>query len=193
MKKWHFDALEFNGAFLITPFFSPDERGGLVKDYSKEIFSSNGINHELTEVFYTLSKKGVVRAIHFQRIKQQPKLVRCISGKIFDVIVDLRKDSPTFKKWKGFILSGDNMVEILVPEGFGHGYLVLEDSIVSYKCSEKFYQEYDSGIRFDDPDIGVEWPYDLVGGKDKLVISNKDENLQSFKDFIKNYDQFISK
>ena len=188
MQKWHFEKLELEGAYKITPFFADDNRGGFIKDYSSPVFEQNGITHDLKEVFYTLSHKGVIRAIHFQRVKQQAKLVRCVSGKVYDVIIDLRKDSPTFKKWLGFELSGDNMVELLIPEGFGHGYLVLEESIVSYKCAENFYGEYDSGIRYDDPDMGIDWPYGLIGGKEKVINSAKDDNLQSFKDFLDKYE-----
>ena len=146
ITKFCFKKLELEGSYLITPFYSDDERGGFIKDYSKEIFGKNGINHDLVEVFYTVSKKGVIRALHFQIVKEQPKLVRCISGKIYDVIVDLRPKSPTFKRWLGFYLSGENRKEILIPSGFGHGYLVIKDAIVSYKCSEKFYPEFDSGL-----------------------------------------------
>lgn len=184
MQKWKFEKLNLNGAYKITPFFADDNRGGLLKDYSKDIFKKNGINYNLEEVFYTISHKGVIRAIHFQRIKEQAKLVRCISGKVYDVIVDLRIDSPTFMKWEGFYLTGNNMIEILVPEGFGHGYLVLEDSIVSYKCAEKFYSEFDDGIRYDDPDINILWPYEEIGGKDKIINSVKDDNLQSLREFL---------
>ena len=122
--------------------------------------------------------------MHFQRVMQQPKLVRCVSGKIYDVIIDLRKDSPTFKQWRGFYLTGENMIEILVPEGFGHGYLVIENSIVSYKCAEKFYAEYDDGIKYDDPNMGIKWPYEEIGGKNNVILSLKDENLQSFNEYI---------
>ena len=193
MQKWSFEKLSLNGAYKVTPFYADDNRGGFIKDYSREVFEQNGIDYNLKEVFYTISHKGVIRAIHFQRIKQQPKLVRCVSGKVYDVIIDLRKDSPTFKQWQGFILSGENMVELLIPEGFGHGYLVLEDSIVSYKCAEKFYGEYDSGIRYDDPNMGIDWPYDLIGGKDKVINSVKDDNLQSFDEFMNHYDDFIDR
>jgi dTDP-4-dehydrorhamnose 3,5-epimerase len=192
MQKWNFEKLELKDAYKITPFFSDDNRGGFLKDYSKEVFAQNDIDYDLKEVFYTISHKGVIRAMHFQNIKQQAKLVRCVKGKVYDVIIDLRKDSPTFKKWQGFYLSDENMTELLVPEGFGHGYLVLEDSIVSYKCAEKFYGEYDSGIRYDDKDMGIEWPYELIGGKDKVINSVKDDNLQSFKEFLENYDKFLN-
>lgn len=191
MQKWNFEKLEMEGAYKITPFFSDDNRGGFLKDYSYEIFQNNGIHYDLAEVFYTISHRGVIRAMHFQRVKQQAKLVRCVSGKVYDVIIDLRKDSPTFMKWQGFYLTGENMVELLVPEGFGHGYLVIEDSIVSYKCAEKFYGEYDSGIRYDDPDMGITWPYEEVGGKDKVINSIKDDNLPSFKEFMENYSNFL--
>lgn len=191
MQKWNFEKLDLEGAYKITPFFADDIRGGFLKDYSKEVFEQNGINYDLKEVFYTISHRGVIRAMHFQKVMQQPKLVRCVSGKVYDVIIDLRKESPTFGKWKGFYLTGDNMVELLVPAGFGHGYLVIEDSIVSYKCAEKFYGEYDSGIRYDDPDMGIVWPYDEIGGKDKIINSVKDDNLQSFNDFVANYGNFM--
>lgn len=191
MIKWNFEELKMKGAYKITPFYADDIRGGFLKDYSKEIFELNGITHDLKEVFYTISHKGVVRAMHFQRVKQQAKLVRCVHGKVYDVIIDLRKDSPTFMKWQGFYLSGDNMVELLVPEGFGHGYLVLEESIVSYKCAEKFYGEYDSGIRYDDPDMGIVWPFEEIGGKDKVINSEKDDNLPSFKEFMESYGNFL--
>lgn len=191
MIKWNFEELDMKGAYKITPFYADDIRGGFLKDYSQEVFEQNGITHDLKEVFYTISHKGVVRAMHFQRVKQQAKLVRCVHGKVYDVIIDLRKDSPTFMKWQGFYLSGDNMVELLVPEGFGHGYLVLEESIVSYKCAEKFYGEYDSGIRYDDPDLGIIWPFEEIGGKDKVINSEKDDNLPSFKEFMESYGNFL--
>lgn len=190
MQKWAFEKLDLKDAYKVTPFYADDIRGGFIKDYSKEVFEQNGINYDLKEVFYTISHRGVIRAMHFQRVMQQPKLVRCVKGKVYDVIIDLRKDSPTFKQWRGFYLTGENMVELLIPAGFGHGYLVIEDSIVSYKCSEKFYGEYDSGIRYDDPDMGIKWPYEEIGGKDKIINSEKDDNLQSFKEFLEHYEEF---
>ncbi|MCI8375944.1 MAG: dTDP-4-dehydrorhamnose 3,5-epimerase [Lachnospiraceae bacterium] len=185
IQKFKFQELELKDAYLIKPFFSSDERGGLLKDYNINEFKNVGINYELKEVFYTLSKKGVIRAIHFQLIKQQPKLVRCISGHVYDVIVDLRPESPTFGQWRGFHLSEENTNTLFIPAFFGHGYLVLEDSIVSYKCSEVFYGEGDSGIMYNDPDINIEWPYELIGGKENIIISDKDKNLMSFEEYEK--------
>ena len=183
IRKFAFEKLELEGSYLIDSFFSTDERGAFIKDYSKELFEQNNIKHDLKEVFYTKSKVGVIRAIHFQINKQQAKLVRCISGKVYDVIVDLRPGSKTFKKWMGFYLSGENMKQLLIPEGFGHGYLVLEEAIVSYKCAEKFYPEYDSGIIWNDADLNIKWPIKEVG---ELIISEKDINLPTFKSFFAN-------
>ena len=188
--KWNFQKSEIPGLIEITPFNAEDIRGCFTKDYSHEVFSDNGISHDLAEIFYTTSHKGVIRALHFQRVKQQPKLVRCIWGHVWDVVVDLRKDSPTFKKWLAFDLVGETHNEILVPAGCAHGYLVLEESVVSYKCAEKFYGEYDDGILWNDPDIGVAWPLDLIGGEEKLILADKDKNLQSFAELMERYDEF---
>lgn len=190
IQKFAFKETDIQGLIEVTPFDADDVRGCFTKDYSKEVFEANGINHDLQEVFYTTSHKGVIRALHFQREKQQPKLVRCITGHVFDVVVDMRKDSPTFKKWLGFDLVGEKHNEILVPAGCAHGYLVLEPSIVSYKCSEKFYGEFDGGIKWDDPDINVEWPLEKIGGRDKLILADKDKELLSFKDFVQQYGAF---
>ena len=188
--KFNFEKTEIEGLIKVIPFNADDVRGRFTKDYSKEVFEANGISHNLAEVFYTTSHKGVIRALHFQRVKQQPKLVRCICGHVWDVVVDLRKDSPTFKKWLAFDLTGENNVEVLVPAGCAHGYLVLEHSVVSYKCAEKFYGEYDDGIMWNDPDIGVEWPLDKIGGEQNLILAEKDKNLQSFAQLMENYDKF---
>lgn len=183
VQNFAFEELDLVGAYLIKPFYATDERGGLIKDYNISAFKNNAIAYELKEVFYTLSKRGVIRATHFQLQKQQAKLVRCISGHIYDVIVDLRPESLTFGQWRGFHLTASNTNMLLVPEYFGHGYLVVEDSIVSYKCAEEFFGAGDSGIRYDDPDIGIEWPFELIGGTENLIISEKDLNLMSFKEY----------
>ena len=148
IQKFEFYETKIPGLIEVTPFNADDIRGCFTKDYSKEVFEANGIHHNLEEVFYTTSHKGVIRALHFQRVMQQPKLVRCIWGHVWDVVVDLRKGSPTFKQWLSFELVGEQHNEILVPAGCAHGYLVLQDSIVSYKCSEKFYGEYDDAILY---------------------------------------------
>lgn len=187
VQKFEFQELDLKGAYVIKPFYATDFRGGFVKDYNVDTFKANGIDHELKEVFYTISKRGVIRAEHFQLIKQQAKLVRCISGHVYDVIVDLRPDSPTFRQWCGFDLTGENQVCLFVPEFFGHGYLVIEDSVVSYKCGEVFYGEGDSGIMYNDPDLGIQWPFELIGGEENLIISDKDKNLMSLREYVEEY------
>lgn len=183
IQTFDFQELDLKGAYKITPFCATDHRGSLIKDYNIDAFKAHGINHNLKEVFYTLSTRGVLRATHFQLNRQQPKLVRCISGHVYDVIVDLRPKSPSYGQWRGFHLTGTNMVSLLVPAFFGHGYLVVEDSIVSYKCAETFYGEGDSGIAYNDPDIGIVWPTALIGGPENLIISEKDLNLMSFQEY----------
>ena len=183
ITKFSFEELDLKGAYKIQPFYATDERGGFVKYYNIDMFKANGIEHELKEVFYTISKRGVIRATHFQLVKQQPKLVRCISGHVYDVIVDLRPDSPTFGQWIGFDLTGENQVELYIPKFFGHRYLVIEDSVVSYKCGEVFFGEGDSGIMYNDPDINIKWPFELIGGEENLIISEKDKKLMSLIEY----------
>ena len=184
-QQFDFQPLDLKGAFLIKPFHTTDERGGFIKDYNVDVFRTHGIDYELKEIFYTLSRRGVIRAIHFQLNRQQPKLVRCISGHVYDVIVDLRPDSPTYGHWLGFHLTEANTLSLLVPAYFGHGYLVIEDSVVSYKCAEVFYAADDSGIMYNDPEIGIDWPLEMIDGIENLIISEKDLHLMSFKEYQK--------
>ena len=191
IQKFSFKETEISGLIEVVPFNADDVRGCFTKDYSKEVFEANGIKYDLAEVFYTTSHRGVIRALHFQREKQQPKLVRCIRGHVFDVVVDLRKQSKTFLKWLAFDLTDENKLEILVPAGCAHGYLVLEErSIVSYKCAEKFYGEYDDGIKWNDPDLDVKWPLERVGGLENVILADKDKNLPSFAEFMEKYNGF---
>lgn len=187
IQKFEFHPTGINGLIEVTPFNADDIRGCFTKDYSREVFEANGIKHDMAEIFYTTSHKGVIRALHFQREKQQPKLVRCIHGHVYDVVVDLRPESPSFKKWLGFDLTGENKKELLIPGGCAHGYLVLEESVVSYKCAEKFYGEYDDGIMWNDPDIAVDWGLERIGGSENLILADKDRNLQSFKELMEKY------
>lgn len=183
VQKFEFHEMDLKGAYLIKPFYATDDRGGLIKDFNVDTFRDAGIDYELKETFYTISKRGVIRAIHFQLEKPQPKLMRCISGRVYYAIVDLRPESDTFGKYLSMELSGDDPSCILCPAGFGQGYLVLEDAVMSYKASEVFYGPGDAGIMYNDSDIGIIWPFDRIGGKDNLIISEKDLNLMSFKDY----------
>ena len=119
IQKFSFQEMDLKGAYIIKPFYATDERGGLIKDYNIDTFKAAGIDHELKETFYTLSKRCVIRAIHFQLEKPQPKLMRCISGKIWYVIVDLRPESETFGQYRSMILRGEDPTCILCPAGKG--------------------------------------------------------------------------
>lgn len=193
IQKFNFEKLPFDPKLqqpcLIDSFRATDDRGGLVKDFNNEVFASYGIEYEMKEVFYTESKEGVIRANHFQLPidgrNQQAKIVRCIKGHVYDVITDLRPWSKTYKKWMGFDLTESNYKQLYIPEWFGHGYYVLEDSIVCYKANEVF-SAGDSGIKWDDPDIGIDWKIP-TSQKDSLIISDKDLNLMTFKE----YDELI--
>lgn len=183
IQKFEFKELDLKGAYIIKPFFATDERGGLIKDYNIDAFKEAGIDYDLKETFCTISKANVIRALHFQLYKPQPKLMRCISGRVFYVIVDLRPESETFGQYRHMELKGDDPTCVLCPAGFGQGYLALEDSVMSYKAAEVFYGAGDSGIMYSDPDIGIDWPFYLINGKDNLIISEKDLNLMSFKQY----------
>lgn len=183
IQKFDFQEMDLKGAYIIKPFYATDERGGLIKDYNIDTFKEAGIEYELKETFYTISKRCVIRAIHFQLEKPQPKLMRCISGKVWYVIVDLRPESETFGQYRSMILSGNNPICILCPAGFGQGYLVLEDSVMSYKAAEVFFGPGDAGIMYNDPDINIDWPFEMIGGKENLLISEKDLHLKSFNEY----------
>lgn len=132
----------------------------------------------------TTSSKGVIRGLHFQTSYSQAKLIRCARGSILDVAVDLRKDSLTFSKYYSTILSAENRKMMFIPKGFAHGCLSLEDNTTFYYLSDsKYYPEYDGGIAWNDDDLSVDWEFNT----EKIILSEKDENLPSFKDFLLKY------
>lgn len=174
------------GLTLIHPHVFEDERGYFIKDFESSFYAANGLPVEFLETNESKSKKGTIRGLHFQQKFSQGKLIRVIKGAVYDVAVDLRFGSDTFGRWMGFELSEYNHDVLYIPEGFAHGFLALEDeSIFSYKCTNKYAPEFDSGVRFNDPEIGVEWPVDRVGGWSNVITSEKDSRLQSFDEFCK--------
>lgn len=183
VQKFEFHEMDLKGAYVIKPFCATDDRGALIKDYNIDTFKAAGLDYELKETFYTVSRRGVIRSTHFQLVKPQPKLMRCISGRVFYIIADLRADSPTYGQYRSMTLSGDDPLCVLCPAGFGQGYLVIEDSVMAYKAAEVFCAEGDTGIRYDDPDIGVAWPFDLIGGRENLIVSEKDLALMTFREY----------
>lgn len=173
------------GLTLIHPHVFEDERGYFIKDFEAQLYEENNLPIKFFEFNESKSKKGTIRGLHFQQKCSQGKLIRVIKGTVFDVAVDLRFGSPTFGKWMGFELSEYNHDVLYIPEGFAHGFLALEDdTIFSYKCTNKYAPEFDSGIRYNDPDINVEWPVELVGGWENVITSEKDSQLQSLDEFI---------
>jgi dTDP-4-dehydrorhamnose 3,5-epimerase len=174
------------GLTLIHPHVFEDERGYFIKDFEAHLYEDNNLPVKFFEFNESKSKKGTIRGLHFQQKYSQGKLIRVIKGAVFDVAVDLRFGSPTFGKWMGFELSEYNHDVLYIPEGFAHGFLALEDdTIFSYKCTNKYAPEFDSGIRYNDPDINVEWPVELVSGWENVITSDKDARLQSFEEFVK--------
>lgn len=167
-------------AYIVIPNFSTDNRGAFLKDFHKTTFLEKGIDFELKEEMMTVSKRGVIRGMHFQLYKPQAKLVRCLKGKVYDYIVDLRQDSPTFLKGEGFILDDIRHHSLYVPKGFAHGYLVLEDSLVLYRCDEEFFKDGDASIKYDDETLNINWHPEYVDNQ-AFILSEKDANAKSFK------------
>ena len=144
---------------VIEPKVFGDERGYFYEAYNKNTFHELGLDYDFVQDNQSFSKKGVLRGLHFQKNYPQAKLVRVIEGEVFDVAVDLRKDSPTYGKWYGVVLSGENKKMFMIPRGFAHGFLVLSDTaIFSYKCDDFYHPNDEGGIIYNDPTIGVEWP-----------------------------------
>jgi len=168
------------GACIIKPKVFRDERGFFLEFWNEKVFAENGIAAKFVQDNHSLSvKKGVLRGLHFQLPpNEQAKLVRVTRGKVYDVIVDLRKNSETFGKWEGFELSAENFQMLFIPRGFAHAYCTLEDNTeFIYKVDNFYAPESDSGIIWNDPDLAINWPT-----KDP-ILSEKDSKLQELKNF----------
>ena len=176
---FEFKRLEIEDVILVTPKVFGDSRGFFMEGYKKSEFARNGITVEFNQDNHSKSTKGVLRGLHYQaQPHSQAKIVRCPRGKIFDVAVDIRPNSPTFKKWVGVILSEENKNMLFIPEGFAHGFVVLSDEAeLLYKASNEFDMPSDRGVRWNDPEIGVEWPIDF-----EPLVSEKDNNQPFLKD-----------
>lgn len=151
------------GLCVITPKIHGDSRGYFMETYSQRDLEENGIYINFVQDNQSMSVKGVLRGLHFQKDFPQTKLVRAIRGKVFDVAVDLRKDSKTFGKWYGVELTEENKKMILIPRGFAHGFLVLsEKAEFCYKCDDFYHPNDEDGLAWNDPDIGIVWP-EVIG------------------------------
>lgn len=162
------------GLVVIEPSVFGDDRGYFMETYNEDVFKDHGLDMIFVQDNESKSKKGVLRGLHFQTKFPQGKLVRVTKGSVWDVGVDLRKDSPTYGQWYGVELTEDNKKMFYIPEGFAHGFLVLSDEAVfNYKCTNLYHPEYDGGIRWNDEEINVEWPEI----DSEILLSDKDQNL----------------
>ncbi len=159
-----------------------DNRGYFMETYKESDFIEAGLDYKFVQDNQSKSKAGVLRGLHFQINYPQAKLVRCLEGKVFDVCVDLRKSSSTYGKWAGVILSAEKGNMFMVPRGFAHGFVVLsETATIAYKCDELYHPEDEGGIMWNDPEIGIEWPFDgeiILSEKDKVHPSIKDSKIK---------------
>lgn len=185
MGKITVETCEIEGLKVITPTVFGDARGYFMETYQYEDFKAAGIDQVFVQDNQSASKKGVLRGLHFQINHPQDKLVRVIKGEVYDVAVDLRKDSATFGKWYGVLLSEENKKQFFVPKGFAHGFLVLSDyAEFCYKCSDFYHPNDEGGLKFDDPAIGVQWP--IPEGME-LIMSDKDKTWNGIEDYKQKY------
>jgi dTDP-4-dehydrorhamnose 3,5-epimerase len=180
MGQFTFTETEIKGVYIIEPKVFGDHRGYFIETYNYEDFKKAGLDMVFVQDNQSKSRKGVLRGLHFQKPNPQGKLVRVISGEVFDVAVDLRKDSATYGKWKGVLLSAENKKQFYVPEGFAHGFLVTsEEAEFVYKCTDFYHPEFEGSLSWNDPEVGVEWPLD---GIENLMLSDKDKNAKTLKE-----------
>lgn len=178
---WSFEQTALAGVVIITPPVFADERGFFQETYSERVFQEHGIGDGFVQANHSWSKRaGTLRGIHFQTEPEaQAKLVRCIRGRALDVAVDLRRSSSTFARWFATELSPDNRRQLFVPEGFGHAFLTLEDDTdVLYSVSRHYSKAHDAAVRWDDPDLAIDWPVRAVD----VILSQKDAAAPLLRD-----------
>jgi dTDP-4-dehydrorhamnose 3,5-epimerase len=178
-----FKRLEIPDVVLIKPKVFGDNRGFFMETYKYSEFKKNGIHYKFVQDNHSKSQKGVLRGLHYQlQPMEQGKLVRCIRGRIWDVVVDIRKGSPWYGKWVAVELSEENKLMLWVPPGFAHGFVALEDDTeVIYKVTKEYSPELERGIIWNDPDIGIKWPVE------NPILSNKDKNWPLLKNTENNF------
>ena len=171
MGNFVFNKTEIEGVYIIDVKTYGDNRGYFMETYKESDFREAGLCYNFVQDNQSSSKKGVLRGLHFQTTHPQAKLVRVIKGEVFDVAVDLRKNSKTYGRWVGGLLSEENHRQFMIPRGFAHGFVVVSDyAEFAYKCDELYHPEDDGGIMWNDPDIGIKWPD--VG---EIILSEKDK------------------
>ncbi len=169
---------KIRGVYIIEPQLFGDNRGYFMETYNKLEFDNAGLVYNFVQDNQSKSKTGVLRGLHFQKTHPQAKLVRVLSGEVFDVAVDLRKNSETYGKWVGVLLSSENHKQFMIPRGFAHGFLVVSDyAEFAYKCDDFYFPDDEGGIMWNDPDIGIEW-----GDVSNIILSEKDKHHPLLKD-----------
>ena len=165
------------GVLILEPEVFGDERGFFMETWHQQRYSALGLPASFVQDNLSLSRQGVLRGLHAQNPNPQSKLVQVLQGQVFDVAVDIRRGSPTFGRWTGTILSGENRRQFYVPADFAHGFCVLsETALFAYKCSDFYHPEAEFSIRWDDPAIGIDWPLE------KPILSDKDKSARLLKD-----------
>lgn len=183
ISRYSFKEIEIPETILISNFAASDERGEVEKSYSFEVMKEYGIVFVPRETLLISGRKGVIRGLHYQRIRPVDKFIQCIKGKIWCVVLDLRKENETFGKWTSIELRAEDKLAVYVPKGCAFGTLTLEESQILCQSGEKFYPEYDSGIRWDDNDISVKWPLEYLNDE-KVMLSDKDIKLQTLREYM---------
>ena len=182
MGKFEKQETGIEGLYVIKPTVFEDSRGFFMETYNQRDFEELGIFYTFVQDNQSKSTKGVLRGLHFQKEFPQTKLVRVIKGSVYDVAVDLRKDSATYGKHYGVTLTQENKLQFLIPRGFAHGFLVLSsEAEFVYKCDDFYHPNDEGGLLWNDPTIGVQWPLEEIGGIGALIQSDKDKQWPTLK------------
>jgi len=176
---------EFSGLIVFEPTVFNDSRGYFFESYSKQLFESVGIHADFVQDNESKSSYGVLRGLHYQNNpKAQAKLVRVVEGEVLDVVVDIRKESPTYGRYFSIHLSAENKKQLFIPHGFAHGFVVLSDTCVfQYKCDQYYSKQDEGGILYNDPTLNIDWEIDLT----KAQVSDKDKVQPTFANHISNF------
>ena len=181
MGQFQFTKTGIEGLVVVEPKVFGDNRGYFMETNNYNDFKAAGLDMVFVQDNQSKSKKGVLRGLHFQKKNPQGKLVRVVSGEVYDVAVDLRKGSDTYGKWYGVLLSAENKKQFYVPEGFAHGFVVMSETAeFVYKCTRFYDPSDEGGLMWNDPEIGIDWP---VPENAELLLSEKDQHHQPLKDF----------
>ena len=182
MNNFKFNKTPIEGVYVIEQKIFSDSRGYFMETYNYKEFKEAGLNSKFVQDNQSKSIQGVLRGLHFQKKFPQGKLVRVIKGEVFDVAVDLRKNSSTHGEWYGCILSEENRKQFYIPEGFAHGFLVLSPTAqFVYKCTNFYHPEDECGIIWNDADINIKWPLDTIN---TIIQSDKDKKWKAYKDYL---------